>query len=67
MKQLACISLHVNPCNVKLPMPTTKLHRKIQINITITYNWNIKPRIVKALIPSDSVEAKIIEKNYDFY
>ena len=57
MKQLACIFFHVNPCDPKLPMPTTKLHRKVQIDITLLGNGDVK---LRNLVPLGEVWVEIL-------
>lgn len=57
MKQLACIFFHVNPGDPKLPMPTTKLHRKVQIDMTLLGNGDVK---LRNLVPLGEVRVEIL-------
>jgi hypothetical protein len=57
MKQLASIFFHVNPCDSKLPVPTTKLHWKIQINATLLGNGNVK---LRNLVPLGQVRVEVL-------
>lgn len=57
MKQLACIFFHVNPRNPKLPMPATKLHWEVQIDIPLLGNGDVK---LGNLVPLGEVRVEIL-------
>lgn len=57
MKQLASIFFHVNPRDPKFPMSTAKFHRKIQIDVALLGNGNVK---LGNLVPLGEVRVEIL-------